>query len=390
MALFSLPPSSPQSDATLNLFMKGNATAESSKAVHRTLLPEWFPQSAIEISWPHAGTDWAYMLEEVTRCYLRLAFEIATRQPLVILTPEPERVRCLIEEQLPRRATCRIHYFQCPTDDTWARDFGFLTVGSSEGIELLDFRFNGWGGKFGATKDNATNALMHSFTPSFLHGNYVNCLDLELEGGSIETDGQGTLLTTSECLLNDNRNSHMDKAAIEQVLQERLGVSHILWLDHGYLAGDDTDSHVDTLARLCPNDTIVYVQCKDTDDEHHEALSQMEEQLRTFRTPEGKPYRLIPLPMAAPAYDTDGERLPATYANYLVMNEAVLYPTYDHPALDAAAAQAIRQAYPDRDVVGVDCRALICQHGSLHCATMQYPRGVVSFPEDNHNPEQQA
>lgn len=387
MALFSFPPSSPQSDATFNLFMKGHATAESSKVVHRTLLPEWFPQSAIEISWPHAGTDWAYMLEDVTRCYLRLAFEIATREPLVILTPEPELVRTLIEEQLPQRATCRIHYFQCPTDDTWARDFGFLSVRATEGLQLLDFRFNGWGGKFGATQDNATNALMYGCSPSFLHGNYVDCLDFELEGGSIETDGRGTLLTTSECLLNDNRNSHMDKAAIEQLLQERLGVDHILWLDHGYLAGDDTDSHVDTLARLCPNDTIAYVQCQDSDDEHYEALRLMEEQLRTFRTPEGKPYRLIPLPMAAPAYDADGERLPATYANYLVMNDTVLYPTYAHPELDLAAAQAIRQAYPDRDVVGVDCRALICQHGSLHCATMQYPRGAVNFAEDHPNQE---
>lgn len=375
MALFSLPPGSPQSDLDLSLFLGGGHP--DTTLMHRTLAPEWARQSGIQLTWPHADTDWAYMLPEVTECYLRLAFEIATRQPLLIVAPNVEQVKALIDERLPQRATDNIRYFSCPTNDTWARDHGFLTVMSSTGPELLDFRFNGWGGKFEATLDNAINQRLVASEHPVLKGKYVDCLDFELEGGSIEVDGQGTLLTTSECLLNPNRNAQLDKAHKETLLKERLGVDRILWLDHGYLAGDDTDSHIDTLARLCPNNTIAYVHCTDSTDEHYAALQAMEQQLLTFTTIEGKPYRLIALPMADAIYDAEnGERLPATYANYLIMNEAVLYPTYAQPENDQKAAAALHQAFPDRDIIGVDCRALIRQHGSLHCVTMQYPWGV--------------
>lgn len=353
MALFSLPPGSPQSDLDLSLFLGGGHP--DTALMHRTLAPEWARQSGVQLTWPHADTDWAYMLPEVTECYLRLAFEIATRQPLLIVAPNVEQVKALIDERLPQRATDNIRYFSCPTNDTWARDHGFLTVMSSTGPELLDFRFNGWGGKFEATLDNAINQRLVASERPVLKGKYVDSLDFELEGGSIEVDGQGTLLTTSECLLNPNRNAQLDKAHKEALLKERLGVDRILWLDHGYLAGDDTDSHIDTLARLCPNNTIAYVHCTDSTDEHYAALQAMEQQLLTFTTIEGKPYRLIALPMADAIYDAEnGERLPATYANYLIMNEAVLYPTYAQPENDQKAAAALRQAFPDRDIIGVD------------------------------------
>lgn len=303
MALFSLPPGSPQSDLDLSLFLGGGHP--DTALMHRTLAPEWARQSGIQLTWPHADTDWAYMLPEVTECYLRLAFEIATRQPLLIVAPNVEQVKALIDERLPQRATDNIRYFSCPTNDTWARDHGFLTVMSSTGPELLDFRFNGWGGKFEATLDNAINQRLVASEHPVLKGKYVDCLDFELEGGSIEVDGQGTLLTTSECLLNPNRNAQLDKAHKEALLKERLGVDRILWLDHGYLAGDDTDSHIDTLARLCPNNTIVHVHCTDSTDEHYAALQAMEQQLLTFTTIEGKPYRLIALPMADAIYDAE-------------------------------------------------------------------------------------
>ena len=207
-------------------------------------------------------------------------------------------------------------------------------------------------------------------------------MDFELEGGSIESDGLGTLLTTAECLLNDNRNRHLDKTLIEERLKRDFGVKRVLWLDHGFLKGDDTDSHIDTLARLCPNHTIVYVQCSDVNDEHFEALQKMELQLRSFVTPEGKPYRLLALPMPDPVYDEDGERLPATYANYLVMDHAILFPIYDQKEHDLSAAAILQQAFPQHEIVGVDCRALIRQHGSLHCVTMQFPKGVLVMQED--------
>ena len=373
MSLFRLPPSTPQSDLNMAELLGKVPTVQ----IKRTLAPEWARQSGVQLTWPHANTDWAYMLPQVTECYLRLAFEIATRETLLIVTPDVEATQALINERLPQRATQNIIYHQCPTNDTWARDHAFLTVMSNTGAELLDFRCNGWGGKFAAQLDNAINKSLVSGTQPLLKGKYIDFLDFELEGGSIEVDGQGTLLTTSECLLNPNRNPQLDKAHKEALLKERLGIDRVLWLDHGYLAGDDTDSHIDTLARLCPNNTIVYVRCTDPTDEHYPALQAMEEQLRTFTTAKGDPYKLIALPMAQAVYDENGERLPATYANYLVMNHAVLYPTYAQPDNDAQAARALRQAFPDRDIVGVDCRALICQHGSLHCVTMQYPWGVL-------------
>lgn len=378
MALFSLRSTDIRSDINMGLFLNGNGGVPASLQIKRTLAPEWAVQSGVQLTWPHAGTDWAYMLPEVTECYLRLAFEIATRQTLLIVAPNTEEVRKLIEQRLPQRATDNIRYYPCATNDTWARDHGFLTVMTNDGPELLDFRFNGWGGKFEASLDNAINAHLVEGELPMLHGKYVDCLDFELEGGSIEVDGLGTLLTTSECLLNPNRNAQLDKDHKETLLKERLGVDRVLWLDHGYLAGDDTDSHIDTLARLCPNNVIVYVKCTDPNDEHYTALQAMEQQLQSFTTAQGEPYTLLPLPMANAVYDAEnGERLPATYANYLVMNDVVLYPTYAQPENDAEAANTLRRAFPNRDIIGVDCRALIRQHGSLHCVTMQYPKGVI-------------
>ena len=350
----------------------------------RTLPAEWAPQSAILISWPHAETDWADILDEVTECYVRMAYAIAAHQPLIILVVEGLDVSSLLEKRLPQAVFSNITFVVVPkTNDTWVRDYGFLTVQSTGGAELMDFRFNGWGGKFQADHDNAANRLL--FETQLLRGHYVDALDFELEGGGIESDGCGTLLTTAECLLNSNRRRQgdavptSDKAQVEALLKERLGVERILWLHHGYLAGDDTDSHIDTLARLCPNDTIIYVQCTDTADEHYEALAEMERELQAFRTLENKSYRLIPVPLPDACYDDD-ERLPATYANFLIMNKVVLVPTYAQPDKDALALKNIQKAFPEREIIGVDCRALIRQHGSLHCATIQFPREVFRTP----------
>ena len=346
----------------------------------RTLPAEWAPQSAIQLTWPHEDTDWADMLPEVTTTYVHLAFEIARRQPLLIVHPDTAALQTFLQSQLPEKVFQNITFFQCPTNDTWARDHAFLTIVGTEGAELMDFHFNGWGGKFEATADNAINRQL--FETSHLKGRYVNALDFELEGGAIESDGIGTLLTTEECLLNTNRRREgdriplVDRMQVELLLQDSLGVERILWLKHGYLAGDDTDSHIDTLARLCPDNTIVYVQSRDENDEHHAALTAMESELRAFRTATGQPYRLIPVPMPDPIFDEEGERLPATYANFLIMNKAVLMPTYAQPVHDEAAQRALQTAFPHHEIVGIDCRSLIRQHGSLHCATMQYPRGV--------------
>lgn len=336
------------------------------------ILPaEWTRQSGVQLTWPHAATDWAYMLDEVQTCFLHIAREIAARELLLIVTPEPEEVKRQISDTVNME---NVRLVQCVTNDTWARDHGAITMLDAGGPVLLDFKFNGWGLKFASDKDNLiTRRLVEA---GVLHGKYVNCLGFVLEGGSIESDGKGTLLTTSKCLLSPNRNGQLTQTEIETYLRNTFHVQQVLWLEHGYLTGDDTDSHVDTLARLCPNDTLAYVQCTDAADEHYEALRLMEEQLKMFRTLRGEPYRLLPLPMPDAVLE-DGERLPATYANFLILNEAVLYPTYNQPDNDRRAAEVLRQAFPGYEIVGIDCRALICQHGSLHCVTMQYPAGIL-------------
>ena len=333
---------------------------------------EWYPQSGIQLTWPHEETDWAYMLDEVTTCYIELAREIARRERLLIVTPHPEQVKRLLQGVVDLEA---VTFAQCPTNDTWARDHGGITLFCDGTPAIYDFKFNGWGLKFAANYDNLITSTL--CRQGRFNARYENRLNFVVEGGALESDGAGTLLTTSECLLSPNRNGEWSQARIEEYLKETFGLQRVLWLDHGYLAGDDTDSHIDTLARFAPGNTIVYVQCTDPTDEHYEALRRMEEQLRTFTTLEGAPYRLLPLPMADAIYDENGERLPATYANFLIMNDAVLYPTYRQPANDRAAAQVLQQAFPVREIVGIDCSPLIRQHGSLHCVTMQYPKDVL-------------
>ena len=367
--IVSLPnPGGSGKDLQLNF---GKMIANQIETVASHLPAEWYAQSGVQLTWPHANTDWAYMLEEVQQCFIHIAREIAQREILLIITPEPDVVKNQISAVVNME---NVRFMQCETNDTWARDHGAITMLDEGTPSLLDFTFNGWGLKFASDYDNQiTRRLVEA---NILKGRYVNRLGFVLEGGSIESDGMGTLLTTSECLLSPNRNGQMNQVEIEEYLKSTFHFQNVLWLDHGYLAGDDTDSHIDTLARFCSPDTIAYVKCEDREDEHYEALNAMEEQLKTFRNIVGKPYRLLALPMADKV-EADGERLPATYANFLIINEAVLYPTYAQPENDYRAKEVLQEAFPKHEIIGIDCRALIKQHGSLHCVTMQYPVGVL-------------
>lgn len=338
--------------------------------MEKFLPPEWATQEFVQLTWPHADTDWAYMLHEVTECFVNIAREIVKRQQLLIVCVDAQEVETYFSDDELQR----ISFAEMSTNDTWARDHGGITVFENGKVVVYDFTFNGWGMKFAANHDNQITRKIYQSGIFEAYG-YKNCMDFVLEGGSIESDGEGTILTTAECLLSDNRNNS-SREVVEQKLKDYFGAKQILWLDHGYLAGDDTDSHVDTLARLCPNNTITYVKCDDETDEHYEALKKMEEELQSFSTlKDGGSYNLIPLPMADAVYDEDEERLPATYANFLIINGAVLLPVYNSEK-DAIAIAQMQKAFPEHEIVPIDCNALIKQHGSLHCVTMQYPKNI--------------
>lgn len=339
-----------------------------------TTPPEWAKQNAILIAWPHAHTDWNYILDEVQHCYVEIAEAIVADEHLIIVTPDPE---CTARQLSHIDNKDRIHIIDIDTNDTWARDFGPITINVDEEPVALDFKFNGWGLKFAANKDNLINRQLKQ--KQIITCDLINCLNFVLEGGSIESDGNGTIMTTSNCLLSPNRNGQMSKDDIDNFIKSRFGAKQVLWVDFGELQGDDTDSHIDTLARFAPNDTIVYTRCQNTDDAHYAELEKMHEQICTFTNADGQPYQLATLPLPDPIYDEDGERLPATYANFLITNHLVLMPTYNQPHNDDSAINTLQAIFPNRKVIGIDCNALIKQHGSLHCITMQLLSNTTNF-----------
>ncbi len=334
---------------------------------------EWEPQSAILIAWPNEHTDWAPRLDEVEDTYVALVAAITRFQRIVI---------CVADDDLQTYAEARLRsnrvdmdkvrfISQVEYDDTWLRDSGPVTLRNGEHYKLLDFRFTGWGGKFEASRDDL---LVGELSGRELFKDYfVQSIDFALEGGAIETDGHGSLLTTWKCL--HERHPQATREELSRKLAGWLQQDRVLWLDHGYLEGDDTDAHIDTLARFAPDDAIVYQACDDDGDAHYAELKAMEADIAALRTADGTPYKRFPLPWAKPILD-QGRRLAASYANYLILNGAVLMPAYGDAA-DAKAADVLAAAYPGREIVQVPCRPLIWQNGSLHCITMQLPEGLV-------------
>ena len=358
---------------------------------------EWEPQDFVLLTWPNETTDWAPYLEEIRQTVAEMVRAIARHEEVMLLsmfkTDVPDELR-----EMPN-----VYVAELPNNDTWARDFGPIVLkgtqpagsvaeGESSADDeeeekdflWLDFRFNGWGEKFQAAWDNMIPYKLWALYGFFEDADYEDHQDFVLEGGSIEADGRGTLFTTSQCLLAPHRNQPLTKEQIEKQLKRRLRVGRVVWLDYGNLVGDDTDGHIDTIVRCAPDDTLVYVGCDDPADEQYADFHALEEQLKALRTADGKPYRLLRLPMPDRIYEVEGddvavqemqgERLPATYANFLVINGAVLVPTYDQPEKDAEALRVVQQAFPDREMIPIDARTIIRQHGSVHCLTMQVPK----------------
>jgi len=327
------------------------------------ILPEWHQQKTILLSFPPIKSDWEDNYAEICDFYQRLIRLISSYAHITVLYSDDKSLSLIPINK-------NVLTIKTKLNDTWIRDYGPISVLNKKKIVFLDFVFNGWGLKFASNYDNqVTKTLVkHSFFKEYQY----QLKDIVLEGGSIEYNGDGVLLTTSKCLLSKNRNEHLNKRKITKKLKKYFGIKKVLWLNHGYLAGDDTDSHIDTLARFCNKNTICYVQCIDKNDEHYKELKKMQKELKKFRI-SGKKLRLIPLPMPTAKFDkNDGHRLPATYANFLIMNDIVLMPTYNDKN-DLLAKKQLQSAFKNKKIVTIDCSALIKQHGSLHCATMQIP-----------------
>ena len=328
-----------------------------------TLPAEWEKQQCILMSFPHEDTDWDDgNLNEALSVFIRIAQAIAYSQAVYIICKDKSKISFMF------CSTHNMTFIEIPTNDTWIRDYGYISVFKNGNKHLLDFTFDGWGGKFEASLDNCVNTALHQ--KGYMGITPLEKIDFVFEGGSIESDGEGTILTTSACLCNPNRNGGLDKTVIETKLKTYLGAKRILWLDYGYLAGDDTDSHIDTLARFVNKETIVYVKCDNREDEHYKALQKMEAQLQSFTTVDGNPYNLVSLPMTDAIYDDNKKRLPATYANFLICNDALVYPTYSDKH-DKIAHEIFSDLFPEKEIIPINCLKLIEQGGSLHCSTMQ-------------------
>ncbi|MFN3233939.1 MAG: agmatine/peptidylarginine deiminase [Gammaproteobacteria bacterium] len=314
------------------------------------LLPEWHNQKAVLMTWPHHHSDWEDDLANIENNYFEIAKAIGKFQPVWILCYDEAhqmRVKKRCAQHIPSE---NFRSFIVKTNDTWIRDYGPLSVRDDNEIRLLDFQFNAWGGKFSHDLDNLVN------TSLFKDSHAIN---LTLEGGALETDGKNTLLTTASCIFDPKRNPTHNKQDIFQQLRKHFGMENIVVLDNGHLEGDDTDGHIDTLARFCNEETLVYVQDDELKTMENEILEKLSQ------------YNCVALP-SPPAIYVDDRRLPATYANFLIINHAVIVPTYNAKT-DLKALETLQTCFPDREIIGVDCCALIEQNGSLHCATMQLP-----------------
>ncbi len=328
------------------------------------LKAEWEEQSAIMLTLPKLEESWYRDFPEIEDSILEIVKEISQDQKVILSSIE----KIKITEKLSSLGANlnNINIFEIEADDIWARDHGPITVFENSKKKFLDFTFNGWGNKFIAQKDNMINSRLKQ---EKVFDN-LETIDFILEGGSIETDGQGTIMTTSECLLNSNRNIGFSKEQIEEILKKYLNAKRILWLNSGFLSGDDTDCHIDNLARFAPNNTIIYITEKNPSDIHFEPLQKMKKEILNFRQINNQEYNFFELPLPKPIFDKEGIRLPASYANFLIINTKVLLPIFNDPS-DLEALNVLQQCFPTREIIPINGHNLIIGRGGIHCVTMQ-------------------
>ena len=333
---------------------------------------EWEKQSAVLIAWPHKTGDFSNRLESVEQSYSVIADTITQYQKIdksVSIDSHQQHIQTLVNKH------DHIDFIHATVNDIWVRDTVFLSVEPDGAIITTSIYFSTAGAE--NTRHQNDNALNHKLLNAKpFKGKAHKDIDFILEGGSVESDGIDTILTTKQCLLNPNRNKGLPQQEIEQQLFQHLGAKRLFWLDQEDLSGDDTDAHIDTLARFCSASTIAYTSCDDTDNLHYTSLKYMERQLQDLRTQAGDPYHLVPLPLPKPISDEEGQQLPANYANFLIINHAVMVPAYGDP-MDEIALLRLAECFPQHEIIPIPCRPLVHQYGSLHCMTMQFPEGIV-------------
>ncbi|MFK5882699.1 MAG: agmatine deiminase family protein [Sulfurospirillum sp.] len=316
---------------------------------------EWEKQEYIMLVFPSPKSDWEHSIYYIQKSYVELIKAIIPYQKCVLLCEDKAK----LSKIMPKSKNIKI--VQIETNDTWIRDFGAISIYEDNKLKLLNFKFNAWGGKFDYKKDNLLNRKLQEL--NFFKNPMVD-INFVLEGGSIDTNGKGTLLTTQNCIFNQNRNPKLSKAQILNVIKNTFGINEIIVLQNGSLIGDDTDSHIDTLARFIDKETIAYVKCYDTLDEHYITLKKMEDELKKTK------FHLLALPLPSPKFFTN-HRLPATYLNFVFINGALIVPTYKDKN-DKIVLKILQDFFPTKDIIGVDASIFIRERGSLHCASMNY------------------
>ncbi len=332
----------------------------------KRLFAEWEEQEFVLLAMPHNNSDWKPYLNEAIDNFVEIAKAIAKYQKVILLSTDVENIKSKFSD------LSNIEFLEVETNDTWARDFGGITISKDEKLQILDFGFNGWGLKFASNFDNLVTKEMEA--RGAFKNIKVKTKGMILEGGSIESNGDGVILTTSQCLLEANRNPHLDRKEIEEKLKKYFGAKKVLWLHNGHLENDDTDAHIDTIARFVDKNTIAYIKCDDKSDPHYDSFARMERELEKLKNLDGNPFNLVALPFVGAKY-FEGERLPATYANFLIINKAVLVPVYGDEN-DKKAIEIMKNLFSDRKIIPINCEVLIRQHGSLHCVTMQFPKFI--------------
>lgn len=331
---------------------------------------EWERHEGTWLAWPHDPETWGQVLDEVEDAFTLFAWALGRRETVHVLVTDAAMER-RVAARLQAAGVRRAALHRLTTVDSWIRDYGPIVVAKGRGRTrerlALDFTFNAWGGKYPTLeKDDGVPGRLKR-----VHGLPTRKVGFVLEGGSIEGNGRGTLLTTEQCLLDPNRNPRLVRAEIEAHLREGLGARHVLWLGEG-IAGDDTDGHVDDVTRFVNPTTVVTAVEEDPRDENFAPLRDGLRRLRAMADQDGRPLEIVRLPMPPAVFAPGGKRLPASYANFYVGNGVVVVPTFGH-ARDAQALRILRRCFPGRDVVGIRCEQVVEGLGALHCLSHQHP-----------------